>query len=249
MGKDWSLGELLLFKKHGEWESTRVLGVDFFNFDSAIRKEIVESVIFIATVIGSIFPKNAEAEDLSVVVQETLKSLVWSTTLKSDLDVFFHLGLIWWSLFHVNHSSSVSEEVFWVFLASVQFNSLVGEESSSEIITVNKSEISGVDVEGDAVVEISPGEISLTRAFIGSIKIWVFSVVILEVWELMSLEENTLWDTRVLNSWLENMNGIVIKIVVQNTFSDSEVFVTILNNWLLEITVESQNLQIKKLRG
>jgi hypothetical protein len=60
----------------------------------------------------------------------------------------------------------------------------------------------------------------------------------------MSLKENTLWDTRVLNSWLENMNGIVIKIVVQNTFSDSEVFVTILNNWFLEITVESQDLSV-----
>jgi hypothetical protein len=161
VGKDWGLGELLLFKKHGEWESTRVLGVDFFNFDSAIRKEVVECVIFIATIIGSIFPKNAEAKNLSVIVQETLKSLVWSTTLKSNLDVFFHLGLIWWSLFHVNHSSSVSEEVLWVFLAWAQFNSLVGEESSSEIVTVNKSEISSVDVEGDAVVEILPGEISL----------------------------------------------------------------------------------------
>lgn len=242
MGKDWSLGELLLLQKHGEWESTRVLGVDFFNFDSTIRKEVVEGVIFIATIIGSIFPKDAETEDLSVVVQETLKSLVWSTTLKSDLDVFFHLGLIWWSLFHVNHSSSVSEEVLWVFLTWAHFNSLVGEESSSEIVAVNKSEISSVDVEGNATVEILPGEISLSWRFKSSIKIWVLIVVIFVHWELMSLKENTLWDTRVLNSWLENMNGIVIKIVVQNTFSDSEVFVTILDNWFLEITVESQDL-------
>lgn len=242
MGKDWSLGELLLLQKHGEWESTRVLGVDFFNFDSTIRKEVVEGVIFIATVIGSIFPKDAETEDLSVIVQETLKSLVWSTTLKSDLDVFFHLSLIWWSLFHVNHSSSVSEEVLWVFLTWAHFNSLVGEESSSEIVAVNKSEISSVDVEGNATVEILPGEISLSWRFKSSIKIWVLIVVIFVHWELMSLKENTLWDTRVLNSWLENMNGIVIKIVVQNTFSDSEVFVTILNNWFLEITVESQDL-------
>lgn len=55
----------------------------------------------------------------------------------------------------------------------------------------------------------------------------------------MSLKENALWDTRVLNSWLKNMNGIVIKIVVQNAFSDSEVFVAIFNDWLLEKAVKS----------
>lgn len=147
--------------------------------------------------------------------------------------------MIWWSLFHINHRSSVSEEVLWVFLTSVHFNSLVGEESSSEIVAVNKSEISSIDVEGDATVKILPGEISLIWRFTSSIKIWVFVEVLFVIWELMSLKENTLWDTRVLNSWLENMNGIVIKIVVQNTFSDSEVFVTILYDWLLEVAVES----------
>lgn len=169
MGKNWRLGKLLLLEKHGEWESTRVLGVDFFDLDSSVRKEVVEGVVFVATVIGSIFPKNAKAENLSIVVQETLESLVWSATFESNLDVFFHLSLIWWSLFHVNHSSSVSEEILWVCLATIHFDALICEESSSEIIAVNESEISSVDVESDAIVKILPGEISLAWIFIGSV--------------------------------------------------------------------------------
>jgi hypothetical protein len=62
------------------------------------------------------------------------------------------------------------------------------------------------------------------------------------VWEFVPLQEDSLWDTRVLNSWLDDMDGVVIKIVKENALSNSVVFVGVLNNWFLEITLEGENL-------
>jgi hypothetical protein len=62
------------------------------------------------------------------------------------------------------------------------------------------------------------------------------------VWEFVPLQEDSLWDTRVLNSWLDDMDGVIIKIVKENALSNSVVFVGVLNNWFLEITLEGENL-------
>ena len=58
----------------------------------------------------------------------------------------------------------------------------------------------------------------------------------------MSFHEDTLRDTRVLDSWLDNVNGVIVEIIVNNAFSDSEIFVSILNDWFLEVSVEFENL-------
>jgi hypothetical protein len=58
----------------------------------------------------------------------------------------------------------------------------------------------------------------------------------------MSLEENSLWNSGVFNSVLNDVDGVIIKIVEDNALSDSEVFIGIFNNWLLEISVEFKNL-------
>ena len=58
----------------------------------------------------------------------------------------------------------------------------------------------------------------------------------------MSFHENTLRDTRVLDSWLDDVDGVIVKIVVNNTFSNSEIFVSILNDWFLEVSMEFENL-------
>lgn len=125
MGEDWGLGQLLLFKEHWEWETAGVLGVDLLNLNSTIGQEVVEDIVFVTTVVGSILPENVEAEHLPVVVEETLKGLVGSSTLKQHLDVILHLSLVWWGLLVVYHKSSLGEEVLWVALRWVQWNSLV----------------------------------------------------------------------------------------------------------------------------
>jgi hypothetical protein len=62
------------------------------------------------------------------------------------------------------------------------------------------------------------------------------------VWEFVSLQEDSLWDTGVLNSWLDDVDGVVIKIVKENALSNSVVFVGVLNDWFLEIALEGENL-------
>jgi len=65
----------------------------------------------------------------------------------------------------------------------------------------------------------------------------------------VSLHEDSLWNSRVLNSWLDDVDGIVIKIVVDSAFSDSVVLIGIFNNWFLEITGEAKYLLQVKFNG
>jgi hypothetical protein len=139
-------------------------------------------------------------------------------------------------LFEVDHGSGVSEQVLWVAFWATKGNTLVGEESPGEIITVNDSEDSLVHIEVDANVEVLPDV--------------VFRLV-LWVWELVSLQEDSLWDSRVLNSWLDDVDGIIVKIVVNDALSDPVVLIGVLDNWFLEVTMESQYLSVilEPLRG
>ena len=227
MGQDWGFGQFLLFQEHWEWETTGVLGIDLLNLNSAIRQEIVEDVVLVTTVIGSIFPEDVEAENLSIVVKETLESLVWSSSLKEHLDVVLHLSLVWRSLLVVDHQPGLGEKICWVALRWVKSNSLVGEESSGEVIAVDDSENSSVHIEVHSNVEVLPDVI------LG----WV-----LWSWELVSLHEDSLGNSRVLNSWLDDVKGIVIKVVEDGALSKSVVLIGIFNNWLLEITREGKYL-------
>ena len=58
----------------------------------------------------------------------------------------------------------------------------------------------------------------------------------------MSFHEDTLRDTRVLDSWFDDVNSVIVEIIVNNAFSDSEIFVSILNDWFLEVSVEFEYL-------
>jgi len=229
MGKDWSLSQLLLFQKHWEWETARVLGIDLLNLNSSVRQEVVENVILITTVIGSVFPEDVEAENLSIVVKETFESLVWSSSLKEHLDVVLHLSLVWRSLLVVDHQPGLGEKILWVALRWVKSYSFVGVESSSEIIAVDDSENSSVHIEVHSNVKVLPDVV------LG----WIFWS-----WELVSLQEDSLRNSGVFNSWLDNVDGIIIKIVVNGAFSESVVLISIFNNWLLEITSEAKYLSV-----
>ena len=70
MSKNRCLGKSLLFKKHWERCTARVLGVDFFNFNLAIGKIIVEDIELVSTIISTILPENVEREDLAIIVQK-----------------------------------------------------------------------------------------------------------------------------------------------------------------------------------
>tara|TARA_B110000285_G_scaffold147798_1_gene164987 strand:+ start:177 stop:377 length:201 start_codon:yes stop_codon:yes gene_type:complete len=66
--------------------------------------------------------------------------------------------------------------------------------------------------------------------------------LVLWVWELVSLQEDSLRDSRVLDSWLDDVDGVIVQIVVNGAFSNSEILVGVFDNWFLEVAMEAQNL-------
>jgi hypothetical protein len=121
----------------------------------------------------------------------------------------------------------VSEKILWVTFWLTKSNTFVGEESSGKFITVTDSEDSLVHIEVDANVKIAPNV--------------VFGLVF-GIWEFVSLQEDSLRDSRVLDSWLDDVDGVIVKVVVDGALSNSEVLVGVFDNWFLEVAVEAQNL-------
>lgn len=87
MSQNWSFGKLLLFQKFWEWIHSAILSVNLFDLNGTIGKVVVEDVVFVSTIEAFILPKNVESQHLSVVVQETFKGFVGSTTFQLDLDI------------------------------------------------------------------------------------------------------------------------------------------------------------------
>jgi hypothetical protein len=67
----------------------------------------------------------------------------------------------------------------------------------------------------------------------------------------LSLSMCKLWvlvlgNTAVLNSIFEDMQSIVVKVVVNSALADTIVFCWVFNNWLLEITLEMEDLSTSR---
>ena len=229
VSKNGSLSKSLLLKEHGERSTSRVLGVDFFDLNLAIGKIVVENIELITTIISAILPKDIEGKNLAVIIQERLKSLVGATTFKLDLNVLFDLSLIGRSLLHVDHGTSVGEVVLVDGLSGIKSLALVSIEAFGEIITVNDTENSAVDIEILGQVKIGPRI--------------VFGLIIGQR-KLVSLQEDALRDTSILDTRLNDVESIILKVVVEDALSDSEVFVGVLNNWFLEINIELKYLKL-----
>jgi len=133
----------------------------------------------------------------------------------------------------------VSKEVLWVFFSRVQWNSFVSVESSGKVVAVNNSEDSLVDAEVDTKIEIPPYVVGLWDMESWINGSWIEFVVSLVKWQFVTLKENSLWNSGVFNSWFFDVEGVIIKIIVNNAFSNSKVLVSIFNNWFLEISVEA----------
>jgi len=61
---------------------------------------------------------------------------------------------------------------------------------------------------------------------------------------MVSLEENTLWDARVLHTGLQNVDGVILEVVVEGALAEAVVFCCIFHDWLLEVAREVQHLAV-----
>lgn len=64
-------------------------------------------------------------------------------------------------------------------------------------------------------------------------------------WQLVAFQKDALWDTSIFNSWFNNVDGIIIEVVKDDTFTNSEILIPVLNDWFLEVSMEFKNLNSK----
>lgn len=72
--------------------------------------------------------------------------------------------------------------------------------------------------------------------------------LVIGIWELVSLQEDALGDARVLNLRFNDVDCVIIQVVVDNAFADSEVFIWVFNNWFLEVGIEFEDLKAELVR-
>jgi len=73
-----------------------------------------------------------------------------------NFDIFFDLSLIRRCLFHVYHSTGVSEVILRVRFSSIKSLTLILEETPGEIIAVDNTENSTVNIEILGQIKILP---------------------------------------------------------------------------------------------
>ena len=124
----------------------------------------------------------------------------------------------------------MNEWVIWEVFRGSNIDTLISIEGFGEIITVNNAEYSFVNIEVHSKSEIWP--------IIDYITVWL--------WKLVSFQEDSLRNSRVLNFWLDDVESIIIKVEVDDAFSDTIVLVFILNNRLKEVSFEVKDLKDKQ---
>ena len=121
----------------------------------------------------------------------------------------------------------MGEWVIWESFWNTNVKSLVREVTFGEFITVNNSEHSRINIDICAESQICPVVVSRL------------------VWfgQLVSLQEDSLWDSCILYSALNDMDSVIIKVIVENALADSVVLIRVFNNWFLEVDFEIKYLK------
>ena len=156
MRQDWGLGQFLPLQELREGRAATILCIDLLDLDRVVAQEVVQRVEFVTTVVADILPKDFEAKNATVIVQEALKAAIGTATLQFDLDVVLEFGLIGRHLFHVNHGSGVFKWVFRVVLRLANVSTLVGKVGASELVAVDDAEDTVIDVKVHTEMQIGP---------------------------------------------------------------------------------------------
>ena len=119
------------------------------------------------------------------------------------------------------------ERIVRVILSRSYVATLVGEVRASELVAVNDTEDTSVDIEVHTEAEIRP--VIVTGA--------------IGLGELSALEENALRDSRVLHTRLNDVEGVILHVEVDDALSDAVVLITVLYDGLKEVRLEVQDLE------
>lgn len=136
-------------------------------------------------------------------------SIVTSST-KTNLVIVLEFCLVWGVLLEVDHLSDLGVRSSRESFGLTKSNSFVGIEGSSEFITVINTEDSGVEFDVHGKLKVRP-VVAFSR----------FSIL----GDFVALEEDTLGKSSVLLSVLDQMKGIIFKVVHHSNVVYAEVFI------------------------
>jgi hypothetical protein len=173
-------------------------------------------------------PQDSERKNAAIIVEEGFEIFVRATTLEHNFHVVFDFSLIWRGLLHIDHRAGVDERVFGEGLSRGQSDSFVVVEATSELISFNNAEDTGVNVNVAANREVTPG-VGVGRG------VWLGDKV--------ALKEDTLRDARVLNAALDDVEGVILEVVEHDALADTVILVGVLDNGFLEVGVEFEHLK------
>ena len=228
--QDGSLGELLALQELREGLAAAVLRVDLLHLHRVVAEEVVQGVELVTSVVAVVWPQDAEGEDASVVVEEALQATVWSATLQLDLVVVLELGLIRRRLLHVDHAARLLKRVIRVGLRCAKIDTLVSVAALGKFVAVNDSEDAAVHLEVHAQLQVRP--------------VVVAGTVLLQ--ELGSLQEDALGDAGVGDARLDDVEGVIVQVEVDDALPDAEVLRWVLNDGLKEVGLVVKDLKETK---
>ena len=119
------------------------------------------------------------------------------------------------------------EGVVRVVLGCANVGTFVGVVAASELVAVDDAEDTVVDIEVHAEVEIRPVVVT------GAIRLG----------ELSALEEDALWDSRVGHARLNDVEGVVLHVEVDDALPDAIVLIRVLYDGLEEVRLEVEDLE------
>ena len=227
VSQDGVLGKLLALEELREGGTATVLCVNLLNLYRIVTEEEVECVELVTTIVCCVLPQDLEGEDTAVIVKEALEATVGSTTLQFDLDIVLKLSLVGRCLFHIDHGASMLEWVIRVVLSWANVLTLVRVVATSEFIAINNVEDTSVDIDVHAKAEIRP--VIVTGA--------------IGLGKLSALKENTLRDARIWHTRLNDVEGVILHVEVDDALSDAVVLVRVLYDGLKEVRLEVQDLE------
>jgi hypothetical protein len=97
-------------------------------------------------------------------------------------------------LLHVDKGAGVNKRVVGIGLSVGKSDTLVGIERASELISVDDAEDTSIKLNVDSNAEILPS-VGLDAA---------------RFWYEVAFKEDTLWNARVLNTWLDDMKCSIL---------------------------------------
>lgn len=59
----------------------------------------------------------------------------------------------------------------------------------------------------------------------------------------MAFEENTLGNTRVFNTRLNNVHGVILEVIENDALTETVVLIGVLNDGFLEVSIEFEHLK------